>query len=86
MYTLYPFLSFVFFGFLFGKGEKSKIGITIVFLYSFEEYFSFPVVLKQYSPFFLPGTHNASHDIHFSIKTLMFILSNSLLFSYLITL
>jgi hypothetical protein len=67
------------------KDGISRIGINIVFSYSSEEYFLFPLILKQYSPCFLPCTHYASHDIHFSIKALMFILSNFLRSNSLIT-
>jgi hypothetical protein len=60
------------------RGGINKISINIVCPYSSQEYFSFPLVLKQNSPFFLPNIHNASQGIHFSIKALMFTLLNSL--------
>jgi len=78
MYTLYPFYPFFFCYVLSVKGGISKVGISIVLLYFFEEYFLFPFVFKQNSPFSLVSAHNASHNIHFSIKALMFTLLNSL--------
>ncbi len=66
-----PFLSLIFFGYVISiKGGINKVGINIIFLYYSKNYFSFPLVLL--------GTHNASHGIHFSIKVLMFTLSNFL--------
>jgi len=61
-----------------GLGGINKVGMNIICLYSFEEYFSFPLVLKQNSPLFLLGIHNVSQGIHFSFKALIFTLLNSL--------